>query len=202
MRVGLSSRFHFAFALSLLFVCSLVHAANVIIDDTFGDPTNGVKIVYAPDIWNFGPKCTSCTAKPDPSQAYLETWDDTSQFGNFASVNATVSFTGVSRFLLCYILELKNKQELLDLTFFIDGQNKSTYFYLSDGPDAGEDYLYHVQFFSIDSLSPGPHTLVIQVGDKEAGRNSVILLDYITYSPLDEPTSTSSSSSPTSTCSR
>lgn len=52
---------------------------NITIDDTNGDPTTGTQILYSPaGFWKLGPTCGNCTAQPDPTKAYEQTWRDTS----------------------------------------------------------------------------------------------------------------------------
>ena len=73
--------------------------ANVSIDDTYGDPTNGNNVTYSPpEEWNYGPACTGCTAQLDSSQVYNGTWHDCS-FDNHPTpnppiVSVSANFTG------------------------------------------------------------------------------------------------------------
>jgi len=81
------------FVWDLAFVCA--RSVNITIDDTYGDPVTGAQFTYAGG-WNVGPTCTSCTARPDPSQVYNGTWHDGTFFPSEenAPLSATVSFTG------------------------------------------------------------------------------------------------------------
>lgn len=50
---------------------------NITIDDKYGDPKTGNQVMYSPpDSWNDGTNCSACTARPDPSIPYLNTWHD------------------------------------------------------------------------------------------------------------------------------
>lgn len=54
-----------------------IHGRNVTIDDQNGDPETGRLVVYEPEnLWTQGASCTACTIQPDKSQAFDNTWHD------------------------------------------------------------------------------------------------------------------------------
>ena len=65
----------------LLLLCSypsvVATLVNITVDDSGPDPMTGARIMYAPsDAWAFGQDCTECTARPDPVQAFMQSWHD------------------------------------------------------------------------------------------------------------------------------
>lgn len=71
---------------------------NIIVDDTYGDPVTGQLVTYAPDDWNVGQDCAGCTAHPDASQLFDNTWHDNSFFpqDNVSLSTASIMFNGGS----------------------------------------------------------------------------------------------------------
>ncbi|KAJ7573503.1 hypothetical protein C8J56DRAFT_804381, partial [Mycena floridula] len=158
------------------------------LDDTFGDPVYGAQLAYSADDWAYGPNCTACSSKPDPARTYNGSWHDTSQFGKSPSINATISFSGTS--VGVYGILDSAQGTPTDLTFILDGKNTTRYLHENVSPTKQHNFVYNVPFFTAESLSPGPHTLYMQVGDAEAKRNSVLLLDYIAYTAVPTNTTT------------
>ncbi|KAJ7573505.1 hypothetical protein C8J56DRAFT_804405 [Mycena floridula] len=153
-----------------------------IIDDTNGDPTGIAQIAYSPEgWWTAGLTCKGCTSHPDPALTYEDGWRDASQFGSPGgpAVTATITFSGSA--ISVYGVLDQAQVVPTDLTFILDGQTGCPFLFQTADATAQPEYLYNVLMFSADSLAAGPHTLVIQVGDAETSRHSVILLDYITY---------------------
>jgi hypothetical protein len=64
---------------ALLLVRSVIAVlVNVTIDDQYGDALTGLLPSYSPSgIWEQGANCSTCTARPNPSQASMGTWHDT-----------------------------------------------------------------------------------------------------------------------------
>lgn len=57
--------------------CAVARLVNITVDDTNPDPLTGNTFVYSPqNLWNIGNGCASCTAKPNPAQAFDATWHD------------------------------------------------------------------------------------------------------------------------------
>ena len=95
--------------ISCLVNCVSARRFNVTIDDQGGDPTNGNQIIYTPSgAWQAGQNCTTCTAQPSQSDAYLGTWMDSTFNPNGTKTNdtpgqiiqASVSFTGMRLLVL------------------------------------------------------------------------------------------------------
>lgn len=76
---------------------ALAALQNVTVDDAV--LTGAVVPQYLPSAssWNVGNNCSTCLAKPDPSQAYNGTWHDTT-FSPGTAVSQTVEFTFTGRF--------------------------------------------------------------------------------------------------------
>ena len=92
------------FLYSFLLLSSIVALSNVTIDDQYGDPTNGLQIVYnPPSAWQKGQTCTNCTATVTPaSDTWMGTWMDATYnpSGDVTNkvpgqiIQASISFTG------------------------------------------------------------------------------------------------------------
>ncbi len=68
-------------ALLLLLAPRLVFGSlvNITVDNAAPNPTTGAAFSYAPDnTWNEGNGCGFCSAKPNASLAYNQTWQDVS----------------------------------------------------------------------------------------------------------------------------
>ncbi|KAJ7573507.1 hypothetical protein C8J56DRAFT_982375 [Mycena floridula] len=188
----------FLLALSFLFFCHSALCLNVTIDDSFGDPKDSAKIVYSPvGVWTYGPDCgTECTAKPNISNTYENGWRDASQLNFTAdSVNATMVFNGTG--VAVYGILDKTQANPTDLTFTIDGDNPFHYYSPNQDPAASPPFQYNVQFFAVENLPAGVHTLVMEVGSAKPQDviKSTVLLDYITYTAPD-PVSAGKSHTP------
>lgn len=84
--------------LLLLAAVSVVSGAliNVTVDDSGRDPHTGFSFSYSPQAsWNNGQDCTGCSARPDPAQAYMGTWHDTTFISLQTDIETvTLAFTG------------------------------------------------------------------------------------------------------------
>lgn len=109
-----SMRFLLFAGVSCLFQRALASLANVTIDDTFGDPQTGARIVYSPvSAWENGAQAcsTSCAARPDPRQLCNGTWHETifishsgdSKDDSSQIPSASVTFSG--QFVCAHILQ-------------------------------------------------------------------------------------------------
>ncbi|KAJ7585462.1 hypothetical protein C8J56DRAFT_1087397 [Mycena floridula] len=180
------------------FVLGCASMSPVIIDDTFGDPVTGAQITYSPltgDLhWQKGLDCVVCNSHPDPSQTYLGNWHDCTKPEN-QTATATVTFSGTS--VAVYGVIDNGRKTSSNLIFFIDGKRVGQpFFNQNQDPNAEPQYIYNVQFFSADSLSPEEHTLVIHNGNFTDG--SFMLLDSIVYTPISTGQSASSATSSSS----
>ena len=92
------------FLTTLIPLPSFAASYNVTIDDQYGDPTNGLQIVYnPPSAWQKGQICADCAAKVTPANdAWMGTWMDAtySPSGDVTNkvpgqiIQASLSFTG------------------------------------------------------------------------------------------------------------
>ncbi|KAF5351327.1 hypothetical protein D9758_007971 [Tetrapyrgos nigripes] len=199
-----SLRIFSLFSLFSVFISSTyVHAVlvNRTIDDALPDAF-GNKVQYFPNgtnghAWNVGGECDSCTASGlDVSQLFDKTWHDGTtlvlpvQFNpqpgsnDFPNVplNASVTFNGTAIYVFC-ILALTSSSPTgdSDMSFYIDNQLSGTFVQKAPGVP---EYDYHVPVYVNTSLSPGPHTLLLQNGHVN-GTKSLVLLDEIVYSVDD-----------------
>ncbi|KAJ7580051.1 hypothetical protein C8J56DRAFT_1169324 [Mycena floridula] len=107
-------------------------------------------------------------------------WHDSTQGSSQEAPTATVRFL-VTSVAVHGIID-NSRDEPTDLKFFIDGLAGQPYFHQNGNTSAGPEYIYNVQLFSADSLSPNQHTLVIQNGDTQT--SSFMILDFVEYTPL------------------
>ncbi|KAJ7573504.1 hypothetical protein C8J56DRAFT_804396, partial [Mycena floridula] len=151
-------------------------AAPLVTLDDNSQATAGAQIVYSSS-WGFGPDCTDCFSNPDPSLTSSGTWHDTFQAGS-SPINLTVTFSGTA--VSVYGILDQAETVPTDLTFLLDGAAVGcSYIHQNPNPTVDHEYTYNVLFFSVDSLSSGSHTLLIEVGG--IGRKSTVMLDYFTY---------------------
>ncbi|KAJ3542872.1 hypothetical protein NM688_g5928 [Phlebia brevispora] len=203
-KASMHSPLIFVLPLLQLFLSSVfVEAAlqNVTVDDTNGDPLTGASINYTPaSDWNVGNGCKTCAAAPDASSAKDATWHDATYDPN-STVSAEkdvqqvqFNFTGTAIYV--YGIQCHLMADLLDchadMEFLIDGEKMSqTYTFTPDNPGTNT-YTYNVLLYGNDSLSSGPHSIVVQNGVQSDNTSSLILLDYMIYS-----THTDNSTDPT-----
>lgn len=80
--------------LFLLIVLCANAATNITVDDTFGDPVAGAKLVYSPEsIWA-GPECTGCSIQPNKKLASNGTWKAATYKPEYGSMSIQLSFKG------------------------------------------------------------------------------------------------------------
>ncbi|KAJ3556234.1 hypothetical protein NM688_g2137 [Phlebia brevispora] len=182
---------------------------NVTVDDNSPDPTTGLSITYAPSgEWSFGPDCSSCTAKPDPTKALDGTWHDVSFFPSVdanVTQTATLVFNGSAIYAYCIISPSSGTLNgNVDMLFYIDGQTVGSFTRDTTGQTTFE---YNVSVYANTSIPPGLHTFTLQNGRTD-GETSLALLDYMVYSTGDDviqtvgnKTSSSSSGLPSSSTS-
>ncbi|KAF8061019.1 hypothetical protein FPV67DRAFT_1512485 [Lyophyllum atratum] len=173
------------FACALVALQSQAALQNITIDDTFGDPLSGQKIVYQPaGAWNTI-DCVPCTARPDTALAFNGTWHDgtfypapgSNDFPN-TPLSASVTFNGTAVYVIC-ILARTTATPFGDsnMTFVIDGNVADTFVKPAPGT-TGFDY--NVTVYSNPSLEPGTHTITIQNGHVN-GPKSIMIIDRIIY---------------------
>ncbi|KAJ3849562.1 hypothetical protein EV368DRAFT_47058 [Lentinula lateritia] len=158
---------------------------NFTVDDS--DPS----IRYSPaGAWtarNAAQNCTGCTAQPDPDEMLQGTWHDGTFSPSAGSGDhpntplfANLTFNGSAVYVFCALAESTTAPDgNSDMTFYIDGQLMGTF--AKPAPGFNDIYEYRYLVFSIDTLVPGVHTLVLQNGYMNAPK-SLVLLDYIVYS--------------------
>ncbi|OCH86684.1 hypothetical protein OBBRIDRAFT_737541 [Obba rivulosa] len=178
-------------AILLLFSarCTVLVAAtpfNISIDDSMGDPFTGEQwSYYPPNLWNVGQNCSGCTAHPDPSDAYLNTWHDSTfypQPGISPEPNvpttATITFNGTALYVYCMIAHSSVSPDgNTDMTFMIDNEIVGGY---AEAPTGQMSYDYNILVYSNDALVPGFHTFTLINGHVN-GNKSLVLLDYAMY---------------------
>ena len=73
-------------------------SVNVTWDDSGPDPVSGAAWTYMPaDQWDFGPTCTACSAKLDPTLLHNKTWHDATYQDSLQHVQ--IDFVGTSSWL-------------------------------------------------------------------------------------------------------
>ncbi|KAJ3993780.1 hypothetical protein F5050DRAFT_1779506 [Lentinula boryana] len=158
--------------------------------------------------------CPACTAKPDTDLFFDGTFHDGTFYplpgsNNFTNVPLTASivFNGTAVYVFCALAQSSDSPDGdSDMSFYIDGSLKDTFVKIAPGNN--NTYNYSVNVFSVDSLTPGLHNLTLQNGHVN-GFKSLMLLDEIVYTTVDNftlqspttSTTTPPSSSRTSTSS-
>ncbi|KIY45712.1 hypothetical protein FISHEDRAFT_76260 [Fistulina hepatica ATCC 64428] len=181
---------HLGVLLVLLVVARQV-LADTLYNITFDDnatSVDGASLSYSPtSVWNYGPSCADCTAKPDPKLAYGGTWHDSTFNPTSTASNglkdvvteAEFVFTGSAVYVYCIMANSDESPTGYSyLRFSVDGVEVSHYEHKPTGEDS---YDYNVNVYANTSLSPGEHSLIIRNGQQQ-GNKSLILLDYLIYS--------------------
>ena len=186
---GLTSALHLAQALGSVL--------NVTVDDQYGDPTTGLSVLYSPSSkWEDGQSCDNCTAQPNATNAYMQTWKIGTYTPGEDVLQASFSFTGMYKqgrsslrlqsdvcsvgiaiYVSCIVTgSLENPDGNTDLTFYIDNANVGSF---EKTPDGNATYLYGTNVFATKGLSNTLHTLTIESGS--GGSEALVMLDSITY---------------------
>ncbi|KAJ3815670.1 hypothetical protein F5876DRAFT_71873 [Lentinula aff. lateritia] len=167
---------------------------NVTVDDSASS------VIYYPSgAWNArsaSVPCSSCTANPDVNQTFDNTFHD----GTFNPVpgsnsypnvplTASMTFNGIAVYVFCALAESSTSPDGdSDMDFYIDGFLNANF--VKTAPGNNNTYDYSVAVFASDSLTPGTHNLTIQNGHV-GGTKSLILLDKIVYTTVDDTLSSS-----------
>ncbi|KAJ3556236.1 hypothetical protein NM688_g2138 [Phlebia brevispora] len=164
---------------------------------------------YAPTVgsssWSFGPDCSKCNAKLDPTKVFNETWHDVSfcpPGDANVSQTATLVFNGSAIYVYCVIAPSSSGVRIAgsaDMLFYIDEQIVGSFTRDTTGQTTFE---YNVSVYVNTSIPPGLHTFALQNG-RASGGTSLTLLGYMVYSTNDDlvqtvGNKTSSSSAPAS----
>ncbi|KAI1797503.1 hypothetical protein LXA43DRAFT_1176848 [Ganoderma leucocontextum] len=122
--------FKLAFSLSATcpFLPGSAQLVNTTIDNTSGDLLTGATILYEPaSLWRSGNQslCVGCTAHPDPSRAYGETWHEGASLpaqsgGQSQVLTASMGFTV---YVYCIIAPFWRTE----LAFYLDGERAGTF---------------------------------------------------------------------------
>lgn len=168
---------------------------NVTVDDADN------QITYTPsEHWAVGQTCTDCSAHPDVSQMFDQTWHDTSFIPGSSQtqgINASITFNGedyahlfntcmimmwseigVAVYVFCAISHSSTTPDgNVDMTFFIDDEEMGSF---QESPTGENTFDYQVPVFSQEGLSPSPHTLTVMTGQL-GGPQALTLLDYFMY---------------------
>ncbi|KLO18721.1 hypothetical protein SCHPADRAFT_935981 [Schizopora paradoxa] len=153
---------------------------NVSIDDTNGDEMTGRQITYNPaNKWSLGPSCQTCEAKVSPaSEAFDQTWHDTSFIKGGPLISASAIFTGSAVYVVCILTGTsQDPNGNSDMVFFIDGVEDNRF---QQGPNGNPDYQFNSVVYSNESLTMESHNITIVTGT--LGEQSLVLLDRIIYS--------------------
>lgn len=159
---------------------------NITVDDDGQDPNTGRSIQYAPPMaWATGQNCSSCLAKPDPSQAHNGTWHDGTYRPNPESssdengvLTATFQFSGTALYVFCILAHAGSPlASTSDMTFTLDGNIVGTFFQL---PTGSSNFDFNVPVYVNSSIPDGLHTFTLTNG-RDNGVTSLTLFDYYIY---------------------
>lgn len=183
---------------------------NISIDDSSLDPLTGARITYGylnqvttnGTGWHVGQNCSTCLARPDPSQVFGGTWHDTSTEVVGRQIPfASVSFTGKHKLSKSFNAL---KQQFLGVAIYVMGiivssapetnrsLNNSRIFFQVDGADEASfmfnaslgnevTYSYNTTLFAKEDLSNGLHNVTMMCGTGDPSTDSVCLLDRFIY---------------------
>ncbi|KAJ7742793.1 hypothetical protein B0H16DRAFT_1323216 [Mycena metata] len=168
----------------ILVIPSFASILTATIDDSAGDSLNpGVQPVYSPsDAFSPNSNCDGCLARPDPGNAFDNSWHDTSQFGGASPHSVTLSFTGIGIDVFCILANtVPGAATNTNLVFTIDG---TPYPPFSRDPDETTNYLYNQNVLSVNGLSQNAHTLVISTNNASG---TLLLFDYARYRSVFYP---------------
>ncbi|KAJ4485551.1 hypothetical protein J3R30DRAFT_3325871, partial [Lentinula aciculospora] len=157
---------------------------NMTIDDSSPSVT-----YYPAAAWNARSAsipCSSCTANPDTSKLFDNTFHDGTfnpvpGSNNFPNIPLTASleFNGTAVYVFCALAESSTSPDGdSDMSFYIDGSLKGTF--VKTAPGNNNVYDYAIPVFSIDSLPLGMHNVTLQNGHVN-GTKALVLLDEIVY---------------------
>ncbi|KAJ4499276.1 hypothetical protein C8R41DRAFT_915489 [Lentinula lateritia] len=179
---------------------------NVTVDDSASS------VIYYPSgAWNArsaSDPCSTCTANPDADRMFDNTFHDgtfnplsgSNDYPNVpltASIVFNASVLGTAVYVYCALAESSTSPDGdSDMSFYIDGSLKGTF--VKTAPGNNNVYDYAIPVFSIDSLSVGMHNFTLQNGHVN-GTKSLVLLDEIIYTTVDDISSASSSSQSSTT---
>ncbi|KAF8891272.1 hypothetical protein BD779DRAFT_1514248 [Infundibulicybe gibba] len=165
----------------LLPPCALSLLANFTFDDTPENIQGAASISYQDGVWRDSSDCGSCIGDLDPSRIVLgNTSESFSSTVNVSSVNIT--FTGSGIYVYCAVPHATDgSQGNSDMSFFLDGSLVDTYSGIPPSTITSKfGFQYNVLVYSNSSLQLGSHQLEIKNGLHS--NNSIIILDYISYS--------------------
>ncbi|TFK88885.1 hypothetical protein K466DRAFT_585124 [Polyporus arcularius HHB13444] len=167
---------------------------NVTIDDEDGDASTGWMPQYFPSsAWAQGSKCSGCaiTGLADPSQAFDETWHDSTYHPEQPQRVVQINFNGSAVYVYNLVANtIPGVTTFTNLTFVLDGTEVGQYTH-SPQNNAASTFLYRTVVYQNDSLPQAPHMLSIEAGGPTA---SLILFDYVIYTTEHDATGVPSSS--------
>ena len=175
---------------------------NRTIDDYWGDSVTGVLPVYSVN-WHYGPTCTVCGVRPIFSEAFHNTWHDTTSSNpNTTGHYVTLSFTGAEALVTVSIVYDTNKAAssspgtaiwsyvilansapasstsiFTNVTFELDDVFAGFYEHVPL-PTASE-FEYNVTAFSKTGLDNKDHSLVMTAA--QGSMPSLLLFDWAMY---------------------
>ncbi|KLO08416.1 hypothetical protein SCHPADRAFT_609133 [Schizopora paradoxa] len=178
---------------------------NISIDDSSLDPLTGARITYGylnqvtanGSGWHVGQNCSTCLARPDPSQVFGGTWHDTSTVvvGNRIPF-ASVSFTGVAIYVMGIVVssapESTTSLNNSRIFFQVDGADEASFMF---NASLGSEviYSYNTTLFAKEDLSDGLHNVTMMCGSGDPSTDSVCLLDRFIYTTSTNPQANASS---------
>ncbi|KAJ3747856.1 hypothetical protein DFH05DRAFT_1393509 [Lentinula detonsa] len=150
------------------------------IDDQFGDLVTGTLPNYSPATgWTQGATCTGCGFHPNASQAFNQTWHDTTHHTTDETRSVQFGFTGTSLDVFCIIPNPSDPTltSTYNLTFELDGQPLGeTFTHISDLTNV---FQFNVSVLSLENLSLAPHIFTMMAASTTV--NSTLQFDYAMY---------------------
>ncbi|KAF9014189.1 hypothetical protein BDQ17DRAFT_1230755 [Cyathus striatus] len=146
--------------LLLSFTC-YARIVNVTIDDGYGDSLTHQLPIYLPlTVWS-NQTCKGCAIKPDPSRAFMQTYNAATYHPKLQNVSITMGFEGIAIYVF-FILPNKQANGVTTTTsvnFTVDGQMVGNFTHETD--PSTTNFNFNQMVFSKTDLLPGTHQLII-----------------------------------------
>ncbi|KAJ3770181.1 hypothetical protein FB446DRAFT_647406, partial [Lentinula raphanica] len=150
------------------------------IDDQLGDSVTGAMPNYSPaNSWVQGNTCTGCGFHPNSTQAFNQTWHDTTHHTTDQTRSVQFGFTGTSLDVFCIIPNPSDPTltSTYNLTFELDDQPlQQTFTHTSDTTNV---FQFNVTVLSLSNLSLSSHVFTMLAASTFV--NSTLQFDYAMY---------------------
>ncbi|KAF9002740.1 hypothetical protein BDQ17DRAFT_1425694 [Cyathus striatus] len=156
---------------------------NYTIDDGFGDSLTKKMPIYIPDTWVNQTCSEGCTFRPDPLEAYLETYTYTTYHPAQQNASITMEFEGIAIYVFFILPSIQQLNITTAVNFTIDGEIVG---HFSNNEEfSATEILYNQMVFSKTDLPNGIHQLVVSTTVDDM--SVFICFDYAIYTKVANP---------------